>query len=134
MKISSAHFAGKQPGMEDKKGSCTKPQSTPDGSDGVEGFASSAAAASTPVLGSGMWDPWSTHPPGCVRTPGWGCCLMCSQFPPMASQGTLKFSSPCFLRLPVPQQNVSLDNWNYSGDLMGLRRHAVRRLRCICVL
>lgn len=65
MKSSSIHFTGKQPGVEDKKGSCIEPQSTPVGSDGVEGFASSAAAASAPVLGSGMWDPWCTHPPAC---------------------------------------------------------------------
>lgn len=61
MKSSSIHFAGKQPGVEDKKGSCTEPV----GSDGVEGFASFAAAASAPVLGSGMWDPWCTHPSAC---------------------------------------------------------------------
>lgn len=67
MNSSSAHFPEKQLGIEDKKDPCTRPQLTPDGSDGVEGFASFAAAAPTPraVLGSGMRGPWCTHPPGC---------------------------------------------------------------------
>lgn len=130
-------FAGKQICIEDEK-SCITKQLTHRVLGGVRGCIPTARASPSPkaVPGSGVHGPSCMYPPGCFSE----LFIPLEKFPyllflPVFSRRHIKALISMFSHTSgASGDHVPPDNWDYAGDLFGLRRFSLIRLRCICIL